>query len=65
MHPNKSYVQQSGRKGFPMEKEVVLKWLRQCSDVDQDAVCAECPFASCEDCAGELLKEAAQVLHSQ
>lgn len=48
-----------------MEKEVVLKWLRQCSDVDQDAVCAECPFASCEDCAGELMKEAAKVLTDQ
>lgn len=48
-----------------MEKEVVLKWLRQCSDVDQDAVCAECPFASCEDCAGKLMAEAAAVMGDQ
>ena len=45
-----------------MNKEDVIKWLRECSDVDQDAVCAECPYASCEDCAGALMLDAAVIL---
>lgn len=45
-----------------MKKEVVLKWLRQCSDVDQDEVCTECPYSNCEDCAGALMQDAAVLL---
>lgn len=45
-----------------MEKEIVLKWLRECSDEGSGVGCEECPFGSCEDCAGALMAEAAAVL---
>lgn len=45
-----------------MKKEDVIKWLRECSDEGSGVGCEECPFASCDDCAGELMKEAANVL---
>lgn len=49
-----------------MEKELVIKWLQVCSEEDggEDGGegCEACPFAGCEDCAGELMKAAAQVL---
>lgn len=45
-----------------MEKELVIKWLQECSDEGNGENCVECPFAKCEDCAGELMKEAAKVL---
>lgn len=48
-----------------MDKENVLKWLRQCTDADQDAVCAECPYAECEDCAGALMQAAADVIENK
>ena len=45
-----------------MEKEIVLKWLRECSEQDHDGICEECPFASCEDCGGALMQAAAEVI---
>lgn len=45
-----------------MKKENVIKWLRQCSDVDQDALCEDCPYTNCEDCAGALMQDAAVIL---
>lgn len=45
-----------------MEKELVIKWLQECSDEGDGASCVECPFAKCEDCAGELMAEAAMML---
>lgn len=45
-----------------MEKELLIKCLRVCSEEDGGEDCEACPFAGCEDCAGELMKEAAQVL---
>lgn len=50
------------RKDLLMEKELLIKWLRVCSEEDGGEGCEACPFAGCEDCAGELMKEAAQVL---
>lgn len=48
-----------------MKKENVIKWLRQCSDVDQDALCEECPYTNCEDCAGALMQAAAELIENQ
>lgn len=45
-----------------MEKEIVLKWLLECSDEGDGENCCECPFTNCEDCAGELMAEAAMML---
>ena len=45
-----------------MEKEIVLKWLQECSDEGNGESCVECPFVKCEDCTGELMREAAAVL---
>lgn len=45
-----------------MEKEIVLTWLRECSADGSGEHCTECPYFECEDCAGELLKDAAEIL---
>lgn len=45
-----------------MTKEEVIKWLLECSDEGDGASCVECPFGKCEDCAGELMAEAAMML---
>ena len=45
-----------------MEKELVIKWLHNCSEDGSGELCEECPFTSCEDCAGELMRQAAAVL---
>ena len=45
-----------------MEKEIVLKWLLECSDEGNGESCNECPCFNCEDCAGKLMREAAAVL---
>lgn len=48
-----------------MEKELVINWLQKCSDKEDDAVCPECPFDSCEDCVGALMKAAADVIEGK
>ena len=45
-----------------MEKEIVLKWLRECSELEQNEICENCPFNSCEDCGGALMQAAADVI---
>jgi hypothetical protein len=45
-----------------MTKEEVIKWLQECSDEGSDENCNECPCVNCEDCAGEIMNEAAKVL---
>lgn len=48
-----------------MEKELVIKWLRECSDEGSGVGCEECPFDSCEDCVGALMKAAADVIEGK
>lgn len=48
-----------------MNKEQVIKWLLECSDEGDGESCNDCPYANCDDCAGELMKEAAKVLGNQ
>ena len=45
-----------------MEKEIVLKWLHNCSEDGSGELCVECPFSSSEDCDGDLMRQAAAVL---
>ena len=45
-----------------MTKEEVIKWLLECSDEGSGESCNECPCVNCDDCAGELMKEAAKAL---
>lgn len=45
-----------------MKKEDVIKWLLECSDEGSGESCSDCPCVNCDDCAGELMKEAAMVL---
>lgn len=52
----------SYRKEQAMEKEQLIKWLRECSADGSGEHCTECPYFECEDCAGELLKDAAEIL---
>ena len=52
----------SYRKEQAMEKELVIKWLLECSEEGDGESCNECPCVNCDDCAGELMKEAAKVL---
>ena len=55
----------SYRKELVMEKEIVLKWLLECSDEGSGESCNECPCVNCDDCAGELMRQAAAVLDDQ
>lgn len=45
-----------------MEKELVIKWLLECSDEGDGESCVNCPCVNCDDCAGALMAEAAAVL---
>lgn len=45
-----------------MEKEMIVKWLQECSENGSGESCNECPCVNCDDCAGELMKAAAEVL---
>ena len=45
-----------------MEKETIIKWLQECSENGSGEGCNECPCVNCDDCAGELMKAAAEVL---
>ena len=48
-----------------MKKENVIKWLRQCSDEGRGESCNDCPRVNCDDCAGEVMRQAAAVLDDQ
>ena len=48
-----------------MDKEQVIKWLLECSDEGSGESCNECPCVNCDDCAGELMRQAAAVLDDQ
>ncbi len=45
-----------------MEKELVIKWLHECSDEGSGESCNECPCVNCDDCVGALMEEAAVLL---
>lgn len=45
-----------------MEKEIVLKWLLECSEEGSGESCNDYPCVNCDDCAGELMRQAASVL---
>ena len=55
----------SYRKEQSMEKELVIKWLQECSDEGSGESCNDCPCVNCNDCAGELMRQAAAVLGDQ
>ena len=46
-------------------KETILKWLRNCSEEGSGELCSECPFNSCEDCGGALMKAAAEAMEGE
>ena len=48
-----------------MEKEVVLKWLHNCSEDGSVELCVECPFSGSEDCDGDLMQAAAELIENQ
>lgn len=48
-----------------MEKETIIKWLRECSDEGCGESCENCPFECHEDCAGALMAEAVKDLAEQ
>ena len=48
-----------------MTKEEVFKWLLECSDEGNGESCNECPCVNCDDCAGELMRQAAAILGNQ
>jgi len=45
-----------------MNKEEIIKWLLECSDEGDGESCVNCPCVNCDDCAGELMRQAAAVL---
>ncbi|MBQ9165402.1 MAG: hypothetical protein IJX71_00495 [Oscillospiraceae bacterium] len=48
-----------------MKKELVIKWLHNCSEDGSGELCEECPFTSCEDCGGALMQAAADVIENK
>lgn len=48
-----------------MDKETIIHWLRECSDEGSGERCEQCPYYSHQDCAGQLMQDAAQILNEE
>lgn len=43
----------------------VIYWLLECSEEGNGENCCECPYFKHDDCAGELMKDAAVILSTK